>query len=353
MQLQPLPAPVLAVCGFRGAGKTTLLTQVVPPLAAAGLRVAVVKHDAHGAQVDREGKDSDRLFRLGATVLLRAPGESMLRLPAAHDEPLERALAALAGRHDLVLVEGHKDTPLPKVWLATPALPSPPTSVSHLLATLPWEGDRPTALLSLCWQLLRQHFATRPLYGGVLVGGASTRMGRPKHLLVLRRRPLLEWVRLALAAHAQQVVILGRAAGTANHISLPDVPNLTGPLAGILAAQRWHPLAAWLITACDMPALTAEALGWVLTHRRPGVWAVIPAHPDGRLEPLGAVWEPQAAPLLEDLACRGELAPRLVATHDKALTPTLPADLLPAFANLNTPGEVAALRRRGGRTVKG
>ena len=54
--------PVLAVCGFSGSGKTTLLESVVGELSRRGLSVGVVKHDAHGIQIDRPGKDSDRLF---------------------------------------------------------------------------------------------------------------------------------------------------------------------------------------------------------------------------------------------------------------------------------------------------
>ncbi len=66
-------APVLAVCGFSGSGKTTLLETAIPRLVERGLAVAVVKHAAHGFQVDRAGKDSERLFRAGATIVLSGP----------------------------------------------------------------------------------------------------------------------------------------------------------------------------------------------------------------------------------------------------------------------------------------
>lgn len=345
MQLDLLPSPVLAICGWSGAGKTTLLEAAIPRLAARGLRVAVVKHDAHGVQVDRVGKDSDRLLRAGATVVLRAPEESFAHFPADADVDLECALRALATAHDLVLVEGHKDTPLPKVWLTDRAGTAPPGSIVQLLATLPWEGDRVAAFLRLAEHFVHRHFATRPLLGGVLVGGASSRMGRPKHSARLGPLTLLERVCGALAAHAESILLLGEAPRTVPRPWLPDAPGLGGPLAGVLAALRWHPRAAWLITACDMPALTAAALAWVLEHRRPGTWAVVPADSDGRLEPLGAVWEPQMAPPLEDLALRGEQAPRLAARHAKVLTPILPEEFVSAFANVNTPAELAALRR--------
>lgn len=346
MRSDLLSAPVLAACGWSGSGKTTVLEAAIPRLVAGGLRVAVVKHDAHGIQVDREGKDSDRLFRAGATVVLRAPDHSFARFPASSDTDLERVLRTLAATHDLVLVEGHKDTPLPKVWLTDQAGAAAPDSIRQLLATLPWERERVAAFLQLAEQCVRHHFAARPLLGGVLVGGASSRMGRPKHLAKVGRQSLLDGVYGALSTHAAEILLLGEAARTAPRRHLPDAPGVVGPLAGLLAALRFNPCAAWLVAACDMPALTAEALAWVLTHRRPGVWAVIPRDSLGRLEPLGAAWEPQMAPLLEDLVLRGEKAPRLAAQHSKVRTPTLPADLAPAFANINTPEEIAALRRR-------
>jgi len=71
--------PVIAVCGFKNSGKTTLLEGVIPVLCNQGLAVGVIKHDAHGVQVDHQGKDSDRLFRVGADVLLHGPNETLAR----------------------------------------------------------------------------------------------------------------------------------------------------------------------------------------------------------------------------------------------------------------------------------
>ncbi|RMF87341.1 MAG: molybdopterin-guanine dinucleotide biosynthesis protein B, partial [Nitrospirae bacterium] len=132
------PAPAFAVCGWSGSGKTTLLERVIPRLVARGLAVAVVKHDAHGVSLDRSGKDSDRLFRAGADVCLRGPGEVAWRRRPAPATELTAVVAALARDHDLVLVEGHKATPLPKVWLAHPEDAALPPGVGQVVARLPW-----------------------------------------------------------------------------------------------------------------------------------------------------------------------------------------------------------------------
>src|ERR1700692_649361 len=123
-------APVLAVCGFSGSGKTTLLEAAIPRLVERGLAVAVVKHDAHRFEVDRPGKDSDRLFRDGATVVLRGAEEQFER--RAEPLTLEGTLERLACDHDLLLVEGHKDTALPKFWLASADQPQAPDGVTRI-----------------------------------------------------------------------------------------------------------------------------------------------------------------------------------------------------------------------------
>ncbi|MET0404368.1 MAG: formate dehydrogenase accessory sulfurtransferase FdhD [Cystobacter sp.] len=110
--------PALAVIGWSGAGKTTLLTRLVPELRARGLRVGVVKHSSHAHPLHPEGRDTALHARAGAALVAFATPEGVqVSLP----EPAERVLTVLepfAERVDLVLVEGWKDGPLPKleVW---------------------------------------------------------------------------------------------------------------------------------------------------------------------------------------------------------------------------------------------
>ncbi|MCP4902086.1 MAG: molybdopterin-guanine dinucleotide biosynthesis protein B, partial [bacterium] len=110
--------PIVVVSGYSGSGKTTLLEAAIPRLTSCGLRVAAIKHDAHGLKLDTEGKDSYRLFRAGADVMVSGPEESALRRHSSDQYNLDDTLALLLRDHDVVLVEGHKATPLPKVWLA-------------------------------------------------------------------------------------------------------------------------------------------------------------------------------------------------------------------------------------------
>ena len=132
--------PVLGVCGFSGAGKTTLLIHAVSELVERGLRVAVVKHDAHGiTSVDPEHKDSARLFAAGADVVLQGPGEGLQRRHG--DGDLAAAVDALLADHDLVLVEGHKGTSIAKVWLVDSDGRGPGPEVEGVVEVLPSTGE--------------------------------------------------------------------------------------------------------------------------------------------------------------------------------------------------------------------
>jgi molybdopterin-guanine dinucleotide biosynthesis protein MobB len=307
-----------------------------------GLRIAALKHDAHGVEVDRAGKDSERLFRAGANILLRSPGEAFARW---HGLGLGAALELLAAEHDLILVEGHKETPLPKVWLATAADALAPPELTDVRAVLPWDGARPEALERLATGLLAEHHAARRRLGGVLVGGSSARMGRSKHLLEYRGRTFLERAAAAVAPHVAEVVLLGDGEvppALAANRRLPDPPGLDGPLAGLLGALRRAPAATWVSVACDTPLVDADAVAWLLSCRRPGVRIVLPHDAAGRPEPLFAVWEPQARALLERVAQAGA-GPAAVAGEPGVATPPIPEALARQLRNVNSPEELAAL----------
>jgi molybdenum cofactor guanylyltransferase len=339
--------PVLGVCGWSGAGKTTLLEAVLPRLAQRGLRVAVIKHDVHGPQVDRPGKDSDRLFGAGADVALLGSEEAFERHHRRRERGLAEVAAALLACHDLVLVEGHRATPLPKVWLASSAdEEEPPAEVAEVLAVLPRGGDRTGSFLRVLDDWLPTAWTRVPVWAGILIGGGSSRMGRPKHLLRRAGRTYLEHLVAALAPHVAGVALIGKGdvpPGLPALATLPDAPDRTGPLAGLLAAMRWHPGAAWLIAACDLPLAGEELVRWLLAARRPGRWAVLPSLREGMVEPLLALYEPQALPLLEALAAEPNPAPRLIARHPKVATPIPPAALVRGFLNINVPADLAGL----------
>lgn len=108
---------VLGFAGWSGSGKTTLLTRLIPVLVARGLRVSTLKHAHHEFDIDRPGKDSFEHRSAGASQVLVASARRwalMEELRGAPEPSLAAHLARLAPV-DLVLVEGWKREPHPKL----------------------------------------------------------------------------------------------------------------------------------------------------------------------------------------------------------------------------------------------
>jgi molybdopterin-guanine dinucleotide biosynthesis protein A len=121
-------------------------------------------------------------------------------------------------------------------------------------------------------------------------------------------------------------------------------------MAGLLAAMRWAPRASWLVSACDLPGLRLEALEWLLSTRAPGVWATLPRLPGRQgVEPLLAHYDFRALGPLEALAAQGRYSPSLLADHPKVASPGPPADLAPAWENVNTPDDLARMTQKARR----
>ncbi|MFZ2089847.1 MAG: molybdopterin-guanine dinucleotide biosynthesis protein B [Desulfobaccales bacterium] len=116
------PSRALAIVGFANSGKTELICRLLPFFGARGLKVAVLKHSHHAdPDLGERGKDTWRYRQAGArAVALAAPGLLQVTRSFAGEPRLEEALAALAGEVDVVLVEGYKRGPLPKVAVLRP-----------------------------------------------------------------------------------------------------------------------------------------------------------------------------------------------------------------------------------------
>lgn len=176
------------------------------------------------------------------------------------------------------------------------------------------------------------------LLGVVLAGGQSRRFGSDKALAELGGRPLIAHAAAALAPHVDDVAICGRSFG--DYLSLSDRPSPgLGPLGGLAAALRHaadHGFDMVLSIGCDIPALP-EAL--VEALRAIGAPAAV------RTLPICGLWRAGDADLLdthlatsEDRSVRGWLA--ACGGH------WLEGDI--GLANINTPGDLAALIARRG-----
>jgi molybdopterin-guanine dinucleotide biosynthesis protein B len=114
---------VLGIVGWSGSGKTTLIVALLPLLRASGLQVSTVKHAHHGFDMDQPGKDSHRHRIAGAHEVVIASSRRWALLHEAEaDLP---SLLARMDPVDLVLVEGFKSHPYPKLEVFRPELRKP------------------------------------------------------------------------------------------------------------------------------------------------------------------------------------------------------------------------------------
>ena len=117
---------ILGIVGWSGSGKTTLIERVMPLLRARGLSVSTVKHAHHGFDMDRPGKDSFRHRAAGAAETLVISDSRWVLLAEATAPPSLETLLERMASVDLVLVEGFKSHPFPKLEVYRAALGKPP-----------------------------------------------------------------------------------------------------------------------------------------------------------------------------------------------------------------------------------
>jgi molybdopterin-guanine dinucleotide biosynthesis adapter protein len=125
---------VLGFAGYSGAGKTTLIEQLIPRFTRKGLRVSLIKHAHHSFDIDKPGKDSYRHREAGASEVMLVSTRRWALLHELRDEQepsLDEQLSRMT-HCDLILVEGFKTSPIPKIEVYRPALGKPRFRDEHM-----------------------------------------------------------------------------------------------------------------------------------------------------------------------------------------------------------------------------
>lgn len=119
---------VIGLAGWSGAGKTTLITQLIPEINRRGFSVSTIKHAHHGFDIDRPGKDSYAHRAAGAHEVLVGSANriALMRELRGGPEPSLAELLAMLVPVDLVLIEGFKRDPAPKIEVYREANGKPP-----------------------------------------------------------------------------------------------------------------------------------------------------------------------------------------------------------------------------------
>lgn len=109
--------PIFCFSGWKDSGKTSLMESVIQCLARRGYRVAAIKHAHHDFDIDKPGKDSYRHRQAGARQVIVSSARRWA-LMSENEEGREQDLFVLAGRlapADIILAEGYKEVPYPKL----------------------------------------------------------------------------------------------------------------------------------------------------------------------------------------------------------------------------------------------
>lgn len=137
------------------------------------------------------------------------------------------------------------------------------------------------------------------IYGLVLAGGKSTRMGKDKGLIPYHGMPQRNYLYHLLSRVCDRTFLSIRPEQQ-NDFSddmeiIVDENNYKGPYNGLLSAHKKHPKVAWLVLACDLPLIDLQSLQELMAARDHKAMATSFAQKADPLpEPLCAIWEPKA-----------------------------------------------------------
>lgn len=196
-----------------------------------------------------------------------------------------------------------------------------------------------------------------PLYGLVLSGGKSRRMGQDKAVLLYNGQTSLRRGFDLLSGACAKVFLSCREdqGGENAYAAFPQIHDRaddgTGPMAGILSAMALFPDAAWLVLACDLPLLTPRILETLVARRdmQKSATAYRSSH-DGLPEPLCAIYEPAAQEAFVNAAAEGLRCPRKVLMRMDACLLSL--DDRQALDNVNAPEDYLRAQSVFGNEVR-
>lgn len=188
------------------------------------------------------------------------------------------------------------------------------------------------------------------LYGLVLAGGKSVRMGSDKTIMQWHGKEQRYYIADLLTNCCKDVYISCRREQQTeidkNYKTLVDSETGAGPLIGILSAFKANPNVAWLVVASDLPLLDTSTLQFLVQNRNTNAVATtFRSSFDGLPEPLITIWEPSAYPKLLEHIAAGFTCPRKALIrneHEVKIVTALDPD---ALLNANTPEDAEKVRQ--------
>ena len=195
----------------------------------------------------------------------------------------------------------------------------------------------------------RSNSSKPALYGLILAGGKSVRMGSDKSVINWHGKEQRYYMADMLAGFCKEVFISCRAEQQGSiaqeYKTLVDNNEGAGPAAGILTAFKAKPDVAWLVVACDLPLLDKKTIDFLIRHRDTSCIATTFKSPfDGLPEPLITIWEPASFEVLKAHIADGYSCPRKALIRNEALINMLIPPSADALMNANTPEDAEKVK---------
>ena len=339
---------VCLICGVKNSGKTTLIEKLIREFSRRGMTIAVIKHDGHDFTCDLPGTDSSRFTQAGAcgTAVF---SEKRIFIHRLQPEPQEnedgfadpcagmrqweqeqvKELMTLFPDADIILIEGLKNTALPKIEVVRSMISSEPVSVSEGrfgivtdLSDTAFPGEKVfpfTAIREIADAIVEQTLSLRKtdkerirndFAAAILAGGKSRRMnGQHKGaLLTSEGRTFTEQITSQMFSLSDCIYL---SYGDTICIEIDGCRIVTdrypgcGPIGGleaVLSQAGEDRRKAVMISACDTPGIKAELylfllerLEQVSTEDAFEEWDGVVAVSDDRIHPLTAIYSVRAA----------------------------------------------------------
>lgn len=328
----------ISICGYSGLGKTKLICKLITALSSK-FKIGYVKHDAHRFEMDKKGKDTYEATNSGAkgVCIYSSKSNQMAYLGAKNDTQL----SSLFSTYDFVLIEGLKGaSSLPKIVFldSKSAILDEVDPNTILLTVSESERDNIDRIQTALLNYFNSKVSSVPLYGLVLTGGYSKRMGTDKSLLNYLGTPQYQHCLNLLTPYCDQVFLSCRQEQAIHYKESPIITDAFinfGPIGGILSAQKMHPHAAWLVLACDLPKLTSNTLDYLVKNRQPFCGMTAFKNATNNLpEPLCAIYEPKSYHTHLHFIAQGIHCPRKMMIQSEY--PLLEPQDFEALDNINT-----------------
>lgn len=184
-----------------------------------------------------------------------------------------------------------------------------------------------------------------PLYGLVLAGGKSSRMGEDKGQISYFGMEHRIYMGKILSSFCDKVYISCQQEPISKNTSefnlLTDLVPSKGPMSGLLSAFLTHKEAAWLLVPCDLPLFSAKNVVQLLNERdSKSIATVFKSATHSFPEPLIGIWEPAAFPLIKEQFEKGNYSLTNILNNNQiCLVTALDPE---GLTNVNTPEEKRA-----------